>query len=329
MNISRRQVVKAGAAAFAFGAASFAGSAAADNYPSRPIRFVVPMPPGGGTDFWARLSTTAMGRTLNTQFLVDNKPGAGTRIAAEQVMRAAPDGYTLMVGDMGTFAVNPGLYPKLGYDPLQDFVPITLTVRQALMLVVPASSPIDSVKTLIAKCKAAPGSLNYGSAGIASPHHLAMEMFQSLANVRLSHIPYKGGAPLALDLLGGQVSAGFLDLPSAMPHLKSGKLRGLAVFSAKRLSAFPEIPTMAEAGFPGQVVEAWQGLVAPKGTDPSVVALINRAYAESSKDADVVRKLDEMGMEATPSTPAAFTQLIIAETQKWAALIREKNIKPE
>lgn len=303
--------------------------AQAPAYPSKPIRLVVPMPPGGGTDYWARLTTTKMAEALGQPILIDNKPGAGTRIAAELVSRAPADGYTLLIGDIGTFSVNPSLYPKLSYDPVKDFRPISLTVRQGLVLGVPASSDLRSVADLVAKAKANPGKLNYGSASIGSPHHLAMELFQSLAGVRLNHIAYKGGVPLVIDLVGGQVQAAFMDLPSAMPQIKAGKLRGLAVFSEKRLKAFPDIPTIAESGYPGHVVEAWQGMVAPAGTPREVLDRINSSYAAVSKDPEIIQKLSDMGMEATPSTSQAFGDYMKSQTAAWGIIIRDKKISAE
>lgn len=303
--------------------------AQAPAYPSKPIRLVVPMPPGGGTDYWARLTTTKMADALGQPILIDNKPGAGTRIAAEMVAHAPADGYTLLIGDIGTFSVNPHLYPKLSYDPVKDFRPISLTVRQALVLGVPTSSDFRSVADLVASAKANPGKLNYGSASIGSPHHLAMELFQSLAGVQMNHIAYKGGVPLVIDVVGGQVQAAFMDLPSAMPQIKAGRLRGLAVFSDKRLKAFPDIPTISESGYPGHAVEAWQGVVAPAGTPKEVLDRINSSYAAVSKDPDVINKLSEMGMEATPSTPQAFSDYMKSQTAAWGAIIRDKKISAE
>lgn len=296
------------------------------SYPNKPIRLVVPMPPGGGTDFWARLATTKMANLLGQPILVDNKPGAGTRIGADIVARAPADGYTLLVGDIGTFSVNPSLYSKLGYDPVNDFRPISLTVRQALVLAVPTSSELRSVADLVTRAKANPGKLNYGSSGVGSPHHLAMELFQSLASIQLNHIAYKGGAPMSIDLVGGQMEAAFMDLPSAMPQIKAGKLRGIAVFSEKRLRIFPDIPTVSESGYPGQVVEAWQGIVAPAGTPSSILNRVNASYAAVSKDPEVIQKLNDMGMEAIPSTERAFADYMKAQTAAWATIIRDKKI---
>lgn len=308
-------------------AAGFTAQAQAQaQYPERPIRFVVPMPPGGGTDYWARLTASKLEPILGTQVIVENKPGGGTIIAADYVARAPADGYTIMVGDIGTFAVNPGLHKTLPYAPLKDFSPITLTTTEALVLTVPANSPLASVEDLVRQAKAEPGKLNYGSASVGSPHHLAMELLQDQAGVQLTHIPYKGSAPIIPDLLGGALDAAFLDLPVAMAHLKSGRLKGLAVFAPGRLGGFPDLPTMREVGLGTQEIEAWKGLVVPDGVAPEIIDKLNAAYRQVSQDPDFIAKLQEMGVETTPSTPEEFSSYMAAEMERWTELVKAKNI---
>ena len=209
-----------------------AGATPAPAYPTRPIRLVVPMPAGGGTDVWARVITERLSHVLGQRVFVDNRPGAGTMIGAEFVARAPADGYTLLVGDIGTYALNPHLYDKIAYDPLRDFTPISLTSRHLLVLAVPRKSTLASVQELIDLAREKPGALNYGSASVGSPHHLAMELLEQRAGIVLRHVPYKGGAPLTADMLAGQLDVAFMDLPSALPHLRSGWLRGLAIVGA-------------------------------------------------------------------------------------------------
>jgi tripartite-type tricarboxylate transporter receptor subunit TctC len=298
----------------------------ANPYPSRPIRLIVPMPPGGGTDAWARVIAERMGRELGQKVLVDNRPGAGTMIGAELAARAPADGYTLLVGDIGTYALNPHLYRKLAYDPVRDFTPVTLTSRHLLVLAVPRKSDIASVQALVERARAQPGALNYGSAGIGSPHHLAMELLQQRANTVLRHIPYKGGAPLTADMLAGLLDVAFIDLPSALPHLRSGWLRGLAIAAPQRLPDLPDLPTLAELGHGGFEAEAWQGLMAPAGTPPDVVARLNAAYARVCLEPEVQRRLSSIGIELTPGSPQQFRDFQQAESERWGKLIREQGL---
>jgi tripartite-type tricarboxylate transporter receptor subunit TctC len=295
-------------------------------YPARPIRLVVPMPAGGGTDVWARLIAERMGQLLGQRVLVDNRPGAGTMIGAELVARAPADGYTLLVGDIGTYALNPHLYRKITYDPVRDFTPITLTSRHLLVLAVPRRSDLASVQALVERAREQPGALAYGSASVGSPHHLAMELLQQRSGIRLRHVPYKGGAPLTADMLAGQLDAAFMDLPSALPHLRSGWLRGLAVAAPQRLPYLPELPTMEEAGHPGFEAQAWQGLVAPAGTPAAVVARLNAVYAQVCSEPEVQRRLAMIGIELTPGSAQEFSELQHSESARWGRLIREQGL---
>jgi tripartite-type tricarboxylate transporter receptor subunit TctC len=317
------------AVAFALFAALVAPFAIAQGYPEKPIRLLVPMPPGGGTDFWARLTTAKMSESLGQPIIVENRPGAGTIIAAESVAKAAADGYTLLIGDIGTFAVNPSLYRQLPYHPANDFAPITLTSRHALVLVAHPSFPADSVAAFIALARARPGGIDYGSAGPGSPHHLAMALFEQRTGTRLHHIPYKGGAPLAQDLVAGQLAVAFLDLPSALGHIRAGRLKALATASARRLASLPAVPTVAESGLAGYEADAWQGLVAPAGTPIEIVAKLNAAYARAVADPEVKRRLLEVGIDPTPSSPEAFRDYQQREAARWGEQVRRLNISAE
>lgn len=300
--------------------------AGATDFPTRPIRLIVPMPAGGGTDVWARVTAERMSQLLGQKVLVDNRPGAGTMIGAEFVAHAPADGYTLLVGDIGTFALNPHLHRKMAYDPARDFTPVTLTSRHLLVLAVPRKSDLGSVPGLIERAREQPGALNYGSAGVGSPHHLAMELLQQRSGALLRHVPYKSGAALTADMLAGQLAAAFIDLPSALPHLRSGWLRGLALAAPQRLPYLPDLPTMEELGFAGFEAEAWQGLVAPAGTPPAVVARLNAAYAQVCSEAETRRRLGMVGIELTPSTPQEFSAFQHAESERWGQLIHDHGI---
>lgn len=303
-----------------------APAAAATPYPTHPIRLVVPMPAGGGTDVWARVIAERMSQLLGQKILVDNRPGAGTAIGAELVARAPADGYTLLVGDIGTYALNPHLYRKLAYDPVRDFVPITLTSRHLLVLAVPRKSDVSSVQALVERAREQPYALNYGSASVGSPHHLAMELLLQRTGVQLRHVPYKGGAPLTADMLAGQLDAAFMDLPSALPHLRSGWLRGLAIVAPQRLPYLPDLPTMEELGYAGFEAQAWQGLSAPAGTPAEIIARLNAAYAQVCSEPDVRRRLAMIGIELTPSSAQEFSAYQRAESERWGKLIREHGI---
>ncbi len=295
-------------------------------YPNHPIRLVVPMPAGGGTDVWARVIAERLSQVLGQRVLVDNRPGAGTTIGAELVARAPADGYTLLVGDIGTYALNPHLYRKLPYDPVRDFTPVTLTARHLLVLAVPRKSELASLQALLERAREQPGALAYGSASVGSPHHLAMELLQQRNGIRLRHVPYKGGAPLTADMLAGQLDVAFIDLPSALPHLRSGWLRGLAIAAPQRLPELPELATLEELGQTGFEAQAWQGLVVPAGTPAAVVARLNAAYAQVCREPEVQRRLSQIGIELTPGSPQEFSDHQRSESARWGRLIREQGL---
>jgi tripartite-type tricarboxylate transporter receptor subunit TctC len=301
--------------------------AAAPAYPAQPIRLVLPSPAGGATDVWARVIAERLGQVLGQKVLVDNRPGAGGTLAAELVAHAPADGYTLLAGDVGTYALYPQLYRKLAYDPVRDFTPVTLTARQLLVLAVPRESALASVPALLAQARERPGALRYGSPSVGSPHHLAMELLQQRAGIQLTHRPYRAGAQLTADMLAGQLDLAFLDLPSALPHLRSGWLRGLAIVAPQRLPYLPELPTLEESGLAGFEAQVWQGLVVPAGTPAAVVSRLNAAYAQVCAEPAVQRRLAMIGIELTPGSPQAFRDYQQAEATRWGQLIRALDLR--
>jgi tripartite-type tricarboxylate transporter receptor subunit TctC len=301
----------------------------AQSYPTKPIRLIVPYPPGGGTDFFARTVSAKLSDSLGQQVVVENRPGAATIIGAEAVAKSAPDGYTILLGDTATFAVNPTLYKKLPYDPLKSFEPISLTGRFALLLVVHPSVQANSVAELIALAKAKPGTLNYASPGPGSPHHLAMVLFTQRTGISMVHVPYKGAGPAIQDLLGGQIPTMFLDLAAGAPQIKGGKIRALGVASPKRIAALPDLATLAESGLPGFEAWAWQGLVAPAGTPPEVVAKLGAEYARAIGDPGIRQKIIDAGVDPLQSSPREFTDYIRSEQEKWAKVVKDGNITVE
>lgn len=307
-----------------------AGTAAnAQSYPAKSIRLVVPYPAGGGTDFFARTVSDKLAQQLGQSVVVDNRPGAATIIGAEAVAKAPPDGYMLLLGDTATFAANPSLYDKLPYDPLKDFEPISLTGRFALLLVVHPSVQASSVSELVALAKAKPGQLNYGSPGIGSPHHLAMELLRQRTGIEVTHVPYKGAAPAVQDLLGGQIQVMFLDLATGAPLISAGKIKPIAVAAPKRIGPLPQLPTIAESGLAEYEAWAWQGLVAPANTPKDVIAKLNDAYAKAINDPSVRQKIVDAGIDPLHSSPQQLSDYMRSEQAKWARVIKDGKIKVE
>lgn len=303
-------------------------SAGAEEYPNRPIRLIVPYSAGGGIDFIARNVGLKMAEALGQPVIIDNRPGASSILGAEVVARAAPDGHTLLIGDSTTFAVNPTLYPKLGYDPQKDFAPISLSARFNMMLVVnPDVVPASSLAELIDLAKKNPGNISYGSAGTGTPHHLGMELFQQRTGVSLNHIPYKGGAPALQDLLAGHLGLMLLDMPTATPHLKSAKLRILATATAGTVAALAPVPTAAQAGIPDFSVVPTIAIAAPAGTPEAIIAKLNAAYAKAVMDPEIRAKMINAGMEPLHSTPAEMANFMRGERTKWATVVRQGNVQ--
>ena len=312
------------AACVAFG---LTATAVAQPYPTKPIRIVVPFPPGGATDLLARDVAPKLTEAWGQSVIVDNRPGAAGNIGSELVAKSAPDGYTLEMGTVGTHAINASLYAKMPYDHVKDFVPIILVAGVPNVLVVNPAVPANSVAELIAYAKANPGKVNFASSGAGTSIHLSGELFKVMAGVQMTHIPYKGSAPALQDLLGGQVQLMFDNLPPSLPHIKAGKLRALAVTSATRAPALPDVPTLAESGLPGFEASSWFGLVAPAGTPPSIVAKIDGEVAKWLATPEAKEKLSKQGANAFGGTPEDFAKHITAETAKWAKVVKDSGAK--
>ena len=301
--------------------------APAASWPSKPIRWVVPFPPGGAMDAIARTLGEKAGKTLGQPFVIENKPGAGGNIGADFVAKQPGDGYTLMITSIG-MATNKPLYGKLSYDPIKDFAPVSLLAVVPNVLVTNATQPdVKTAKDVIAAARKTPGKLTYASAGNGTSIHLAGEVFTSLAQVDMLHVPYKGSGPAVSDLLGGQVNYMFDSITSARPHIESGKLRALGVTTAKRSKTLPNVPTLAEAGLPGYEVSPWFAVFMPAATPKDIVAKVNAALLEAMNDPDVVKRFETIGAEPVGSTPEEMAQHLARESERWTKLIQERGIK--
>jgi tripartite-type tricarboxylate transporter receptor subunit TctC len=299
----------------------------AANYPSRPIRMIVPFAPGGGLDISTRLIGQKLTEKWGQNVVVDSRPGAATIVGTEIASKAAPDGYTVLMITT-TFAINPGLYPRLPYDPGRDFTPITQLNSQPNVVVVPISFAGNSVKDLIALAKARPGELTFATPGAGSAPHLAAEMFQRAAGVSMIHVPYKGIPPAVTDVIGGRVTMLFTTTISAAPHIKAGKLRAVAITSAKRQSSMPNVPTVGET-LPGYRAEAFQGMVVPAGVPQAIVNKLSAEVARIVRLPDVAERFQLDGAETVGSTPKEFAAFLKTEMQKWSKVIKDAGIKPE
>jgi tripartite-type tricarboxylate transporter receptor subunit TctC len=307
-----------------------ATGASAQTYPSRPITVVVPAAPGGVTDMLGRILAKRLTEKWGQPAIVENKPGANNQLAAEYVAKAAPDGYTLFIGPETTFVVNPSIYPKLNYDPIKDFTPITglITINQALL--VNPSLPVNSVNELLALAKAKPGELNYGTFGIGSSSHLNMELFAGEAGIRLTPVHYKGATPALTDVMAGHIQLMFISVGSAVPQWKAGKVRILAVGARKLLEGLPDVPTVAESGLPGFEAVSWFGLYGPAGMPPDIVARINTEVRSLFADPEVRKTfLAPQFFEPLVDTPAELAGFLDAEAKKWGKVIRDAKIKVE
>lgn len=307
-------------AAFALGAGH---SAAQQNYPNKPIRMICPFPPGGTTDVVARLVAQKLTEAWKEQVVVDNRAGAGGIIGTELAAKAPADGYTVLLGSITTHAVNPALYKKLSFDPVKDFTPVTLVVSSSQLLAVHPSVPAKSVKELIALAKAKPGQLNYASAGVGTSPHLTFELFKSMASIEAVHVPYKGTGPAITELVGGQVQMMITGVVALMPHVKTGKLRGLAVTSAKRVAALPDLPTVAESGVPKFDVSSWFGVFLPSGTPKPIVTKMNREIRKIVDMPDFRQKLISQGADPETNTPEEFAVYVKSEMAKWGKVVRD------
>lgn len=309
-------------------ALAFAGPVQAA-YPDKPIKLVVPYPPGGVGDTVSRELGKRLADQMGTSVVIENRPGGKLMIATEAVARAAPDGYTLLLASVSSFALNPAGMKKLPYDPRKDFVPISRVFDAPLVLVVDSSLGIDSVKGLISYARSHPDKLNYGSIGPGSSTHLAAELFKADTGVSLTHVPYKGSAPAIADMLGGQIQMMFDGGPSSLPHVKSGRLKLLAVTSGKRFSYLPDVPTVAEAGVAGYDVTPWWGIVAPAGTPRAIVDRLAAETAAALRDQALKDKLGSQGVELVSSTPAEFEALIGSEIVRWKNFFKKTGISLE
>ena len=310
-------------------ALTLAESTAAQGYPVKPIRFVVPYVPGGNTDILSRLLGQKLNEAWRQQVIIDNRPGAAGTVGAELVARAPADGYTIIMGTFGNIIDANSLYKSLKYDPLKDFAPVALVSLPPGILVEHPAVPAQNVRELIAYAKLNPGRLNYGSPGTGAWNHLFFELFNASAGVAIVHVPYKGIAPAVIDLLGGQVQLAISAFPTALPHVKSGKLRALAVTSIKRSGLMAEVPTIAESGLPGYEAAGWFGVLAPAGTPPSVVTKLNTEINRILELPEVKASLASDGAEPAGGSPAQMADSARAASIKWGKIIRELNIRTE
>jgi len=305
-----------------------ATAVAQTTYPARPVRFIVPSAAGGGTDIIARAISLKLAESLGQPFVVENRPGAGQMIGIELAAKSPADGYTILMA-ASTLAINPIMYKHVSYDPLRDFAPITQAATLANVIVVHPSLPVKSIAELIAYAKQRPGQLNFASAGIGTSPQMSIELLKSMAGIDMVHIPYKGTAPGVVDLLAGQVLVMAPNLLTALPHIKAGKLRALAVTSVRRSEGLPDVPTVAESGLAGYDSTQWYGVLAPAGTPKEIVARLHEAIVHALRDPEVGKRLAADGAEAVGSGPEEFAAFIKSETEKWARVATAAGIKPE
>ena len=301
----------------------------AQEYPTRPIRIIVPFAPGGATDIPARLVAPKLGEALGQPVVIENRPGAGGIIGIDAAAKSAPDGYTLLMATNGEMVMNPSIYPKLPYDPFNDFTPVSIMLESPMLLVVSASSPFNSLGDIIAAAKAKPGSVTYSTAGTGSTSHVLTEMLALQAGIKLLHVPYKGGAPASAAVASGEVGMALLNLGSALNFVKGGKAKALAVTSASRQAAFPDWPTTAEAGAPGFAEAIWVGMAAPAGVRRDIVERISAEVAKALHSPDVRDRLVQLGNQPLGTTPDEAAARIKRELPRYSAAIKQANIRPE
>jgi tripartite-type tricarboxylate transporter receptor subunit TctC len=324
MRTALLRVLTSVAAAAALAASGLAFGQA---YPAKPIHFSVPYPPGGPLDTVARLLGQKVAESVKQPVIVENKPGAGGNIGADLVAKSAPDGYTILMGAVATHAINPTLYANIPYDPVKDFEPITQVASTPNVLVVNPSLPVSNVKEFIAYAKAHPGALNFGSGSTGSAGHLAGELFKAMAGVQMVHVPYKGAGPAMQDLIGGQIQLMFDNLASSLGQMRAGKVKALAVTTAKRSSLAPELPTIAESGLPGFDISTWFGVFAPGGTPRDVVQRLHAEFVKALADPGVRDTMMKLGAEPVGNTPAEFAAYIQSEARKYAAVIKASGAR--
>jgi tripartite-type tricarboxylate transporter receptor subunit TctC len=301
----------------------------AQSYPAKSIRMIVPFTPGGSTDIVARVIAQKIGEAMGVQVLIDNRPGAGGNIGTEAVAKSAPDGYTLLMGHIGTMAVNPALYVRLPYDPLRDFAPVSLVAIVPNLLVVHPALPVKTVKELIALARANPGKLNYGSSGAGGTPYLCVEYFKLMAKIDVAHVPYKGAAPMVIDLAGGQTEMTITGIPSLLPYVKANRLRALAVSSAQRIAFMPQLPTIAEAALPGYEATSWYGVMTPAATPKDIVARLNAEIVKAVANPDTAERLAGEGANPSAGPSEQFGAFIKSEIVRWAVVIKATGTKVE
>ena len=322
--------LKCGVAALSLLASLLAtGASAAPAYPAKPIRLIVPYPAGGSTDVLARMLGQKIGESLGQTVIVENRPGASGNIGASFVAKSEPDGYTLFLGTSTALSVNPSLYKTLPYDPRKDFAPIVLATMLPSLVVVNDKVPVKTVQELTDWLKGPGRTASYASSGAGTPAHLGGELYKWLTGTHATHVPYKGGAPALTDLVGGQTAYMFAILPEAMPLVKTGQLRALAVTTAKRLPAYPDIPTVTESGVPGYELIGWYGFLAPAGTPPAIIDTLNKAFNKGLQDPEARKKLQDLGFEVAGGPPQALSDLMRSESVKWKQVIDKADIKLE
>ncbi len=304
-----------------------AGSALAQAYPAKPIKLIVPFPAGGGTDIFARTVGQKLADTLKWTVVVDNKPGAGGNLGIDAAAKSAPDGYTLVLGQTSNLAINPSLYSKLPYDPIKDLVPVALVASAPLAVVVPANSPFKTFADVVAAAKGKPAQITLGTPGNGTVAHLAAELMQKAAGIKLQHVPYKGSAQALTDLMGGQIQIYMSSVPTALSHIKGGRLRAIAVTSEKRSSELPSVPTIAESGFKGFEATTWFGFAAPAGTPEPIVKQLNAEINKVLKAPDVRAKLMSEGGDVLGGTPEQFASLLRTDLVRWGRIVRESGAK--
>ncbi len=312
-------------------AAAFAAAlpAAGQAYPEKPVKLIVSLAPGGGVDMLARTLAPRMSEILGQPVVVENRPGGGTNIAADAVAHTAPDGYTLLVSSVTTFAINPSLFKTLSYDAVRDFTPVSLSGTFQFLLVCNADFPADTVSKLVNYAKANPKKVSFGSSGPGSPHQLSMELFARRTGIEVVHVPYKGAGPAVQDLIAGHIPVMFLDVATALPHIKSGRIKAIAAASSKRLELLPNTPTINESGVPGFEASSWLGVVAPAKTPASVISKLNTTINRILAETEVRARMAAAGGETMQSTPESFSRYQLAEIKKWGDIIRQSNITPD
>lgn len=304
-------------------------AAAVDDYPSRPLRAIVPNAPGGGSDISARIVASSLSESMGQQVVVDNRPGAGGTLGVSIAARAQPDGYTVLMGNISTHGINVAVLKSLPYDPVKDFAPVSMLGTTPNVLVVHPAVPAATFKEFIAHVKANPGKIRYGSSGVGGSPHLAMELLESLTGLDMLHVPYKGSGPVTIDLLGGQIHTTSASVTSQLPHIKSGKLRALAVTSAKRTPQLPDVPTVIESGVPGYEVTIWYGLFVPAGVPRGIVSRLNAALVKVLNDPKVEERMASAGIDAVSSTPAELAAFVKSEIAKWREVVRIAGVPPQ